>query len=198
MIAHQEHLGRKFYQDKKNGYWISTDYPRIRAHRWAWIKMHGNIPNGYHIHHKNEDKSDNRIENLELIEMSRHFRHHYTEEKREFSRKLMGNIRPLTKKWHASQEGRAWHKLHGIKTWKDRGCFKINCKQCSKEFETKTFHQQFCSASCKSKWRRRSAVDNEERICGKCGRSFSVNKYAPTKFCGRVCKSYTVQKMESL
>lgn len=106
MIDHQIHFERKFYQDKKTGYWISTDHPRIRAHQWIWIKIHGVIPKGYHIHHKNENKSDNRIENLELIERSRHMSHHMSQpERKEKSRKNLEKIRFKASAWHKSEEG---------------------------------------------------------------------------------------------
>ncbi len=187
MITHQEHFGRLFYQDKKTGYWISTDYPRIRAHRWVWISLHGKIPIGYHIHHKNENKSDNRIENIELIEASRHISHHYTEENRERSRLLCEKIRPLTKAWHASEEGLAWHKAHGILTWINKEPIKIICKVCQKVAETKMYHQEFCSNACKSKWRRNSGIDDVEKVCGRCGIKFMSNKYAKNKYCSKDC-----------
>ncbi len=187
MIEHQEHFGRSFYQDKKTGYWISTDYPRIRAHRWVWICSHGNIPKGYHIHHKNEDKSNNFIENLELIERSRHIRHHFTEEKRERSRKWAEKIRPLTKAWHASSEGLSWHKAHGILTWINRKPIEIICSFCKKKAITKTYHQHFCSNKCKSACRRKSGVDNVERECLTCSIKFIISKYAKRQYCSWRC-----------
>lgn len=38
------------------------------VHREVWEKHFGSIPAGFHIHHKNGNKQDNRIENLELLE----------------------------------------------------------------------------------------------------------------------------------
>lgn len=187
MIEHQEYFGRKFYQDKKTGYWISTDYPRIRAHRWVWEQIHGKIPKGYHIHHKNENKSDNRIENLELIERSRHIKHHFTNEKREKARLWANQIRPLTKKWHASEEGKLWHRLHGIKCWDKREYKTIVCKQCGNQTTTKTYHQEFCSNKCKSKWRRYEGRDNIEKFCEVCQKPFIVNKYDKSLCCSRSC-----------
>ncbi|HET6457263.1 MAG TPA: HNH endonuclease signature motif containing protein [Nitrosopumilaceae archaeon] len=196
MEIHQEHFNRKFYQDKKTKYWISTDYPRIRAHRWVWVNIHGNIPKGYHIHHKNEDRSDNTIENLELIEQSRHFRHHYNDEKREWSRKWTDNIRPLTKAWHASEEGRAWHKLHAIKSNFGKGeYFDYFCKLCSKEYKSRlkgTDRTLFCSNKCKSGWRRKEGKDNIEIECRTCKNIFVKNKYSKQIFCHKKCISKAI------
>ena len=40
------------------------------AHRLIWILLKGNIPKGLQIDHINRDKSDNRIENLRLVNHS--------------------------------------------------------------------------------------------------------------------------------
>lgn len=189
MIDHQEHYGKKFYQDKKTGYWISTDHPRIRAHRWVWNCCHGVIPKGYHIHHKNENKSDNLIENLELIEASRHLSLHYSEEMRERSRKQAETVRHMTKEWHASAEGKAWHSLHAIKSkfgkWEPK---EYKCDQCGASYQsTKRSGARFCTNACKSKWRRETGFDNIEASCVYCSKTFIKSKYAKTKFCSRSC-----------
>lgn len=186
-MEYQIHSGRKFYQDKKTGYWISTDHPRTRAHRWVWENHHGKIPNGYHVHHRDENKSNNEISNLTLLTQSDHCRHHYTEEKRQASSNLMDKIRPLTKEWHGSEEGKKWHQAHGILSWKDRKEIEIICKICQKLSKTKTYHQQFCSNSCKSKWRRSQRLDDIEKICPICEKRFRINKYKKTLTCNRIC-----------
>lgn len=37
------------------------------VHRLVWISFNGPIPEGYEINHINEDKQDNRLENLNLL-----------------------------------------------------------------------------------------------------------------------------------
>ena len=36
-------------------------------HRLVWIEANGPIPKGMHIHHINNNKHDNRLENLRLV-----------------------------------------------------------------------------------------------------------------------------------
>lgn len=84
---HKEHIknGMFNYFDKKgrtgtiskSGYRILTiRNKREYEHRLIWEKYYGEIPKGFHIHHKNGNKLDNRIENLELISNSEHQKIH--------------------------------------------------------------------------------------------------------------------------
>ncbi len=192
MIEHQIHFGRVFYQDKKKGYWISTDYPRIRAHRWVWLQIHGIIPKGYHIHHKNDDKSDNRIENLELIERSRHLSHHMQDPvRKQKAREMADEYRHLTKEWHKSEEGREWHRLHALKNDFGNGpSFDYSCQQCGKDYQSKLVAEgrtRFCSNACKSRWRRAQKLDDVDKICPICQKTYRINRYRKTKTCSRVC-----------
>ena len=65
-----EYNGLKFNRDDKTGYYLSTtnvNGKRKRLHRYVWECNYGEIPKGYHIHHIDENKGNNSIENLELI-----------------------------------------------------------------------------------------------------------------------------------
>ena len=45
---------------------------RQKRSHYNWIKVHGPVPNGYALHHKNLIISDDRIENLQLLTHSAH------------------------------------------------------------------------------------------------------------------------------
>ena len=136
-----------------------------------------------------EDKSNNSISNLELIEKGRHIRHHWNDEKRKWASENCEKIRHLTKEWHGSPEGLAWHKYHAEKCkfgkWDP---IKYNCKLCGSEYESsKRSNVKFCSNKCKSAWRRKEGLDNIIRKCEKCDNEFSTNKYKKRKYCSHTC-----------
>lgn len=59
-------------------------YRRIRVssrqqrfeHVLVWESHHGPVPNGYELHHRNGNKLDNRIDNLQLVTRLEHKRIH--------------------------------------------------------------------------------------------------------------------------
>lgn len=46
-------------------------------HRVIWEKHHGKVPEGYCIHHKDGNKKNNRIENLECLSRKEHGKKHW-------------------------------------------------------------------------------------------------------------------------
>jgi hypothetical protein len=87
----------KFTFDPENGYVIGArgkpigvfvrhdGYVDIRydgryvgkAHRLIWESVHGPIPEGLEINHRNGIRWDNRIDNLELVTKSQNKKHSY-------------------------------------------------------------------------------------------------------------------------
>jgi hypothetical protein len=200
-MEHQTHFGKKFYQDKQKGYWISTTEPRIRAHVWVWKSIHGNIPKGYHIHHRDENKSNNSIENLELIHSSRHLSIHSSKpENKERARKRAEKIRPLTKEWHRSKEGRKWHSEHAIRCNFGNGeYFDYKCFECKKPYRSKVKAEnrsKFCCNACKSRWRRKMGFDEIDKICPVCNKNYRSNKYSRSKTCGKTCGQILKDKID--
>ena len=128
MVVYRVYFGREFTQDKKTGYWLSRTSPRIRAHRWVWQQHHGEIPKGYHIHHKDDDKSNNEIENLMLLSRADHMKEHCKDEnEKEIRRKRLDSIRPLAHAWLRSEEGRKKQSEISKEAWESR---KKETKKC--------------------------------------------------------------------
>lgn len=192
MTIHQIHFGRKFYLNKRLGYWYSCDNDLVRAHRWVWMQYFGEIPNGYHIHHKDKDKSNNSIDNLEMLEASAHHRLHAKEVandpiKMQKLRQHSEKIRPLASAWHSSEEGKKWHKNQGKQNWINRKFYEINCKQCGKQSKTNGPHKKFCSNNCMSQWRRVQKIDHIEKICPICKKTYFSSKFSRSKTCSTSC-----------
>lgn len=120
---------------------------------------------------------------------SDHLRMHMTEEKRKRSSVWAGEIRHLTKEWHASEEGRLWHKLHALKNKFGKNEPRdMECEVCGSGYKTTKLHMsRFCTNACKSVWRRNSGLDDSPRKCKKCNQEFICNKYAKTLYCSRSC-----------
>lgn len=65
---------------RQNGYKYYTKKGRqAPEHRLVWEAAYGPIPEGCCVHHLNEDKLDNRLENLVCMSRSEHMRLHRKE-----------------------------------------------------------------------------------------------------------------------
>lgn len=167
----------KYDEDKKHAY------------------FNGEIPKGHEVHHKNKDKLCNEIENLKLLTNKKHMRIHAddflkNEERRKESAKILNEkARPKAIEWHKSEAGREWHKSH-YEEMKDKlyAKKKYTCYNCGKEFEATVRLNKFCSNNCKSAWRRKQGLDNDERTCVICGNIYSAYKYSKSKTCSRKCR----------
>ena len=181
-----EYDGLKFCRDDKTGYYLNSTI-RERLHRYVWKHEVGNIPNGFHVHHINGNKADNRIENLAIMNQSGHSRLHGAEiERKEKMRENIKKAIQYAAIWHGSEEGRKWHSEHA-KGHKAPRIEKI-CEVCGKSYEG-TKNQRFCSNACKAKYRRINGLDDVERTCEQCGKQFMTTRFDPNKYCSRKCAS---------
>ena len=65
------------YHITAKGYLRGLVNGRMRlAHVIEWERHNGAIPRGFQVHHRNGDKQDNRVENLELVDATTHKRLH--------------------------------------------------------------------------------------------------------------------------
>lgn len=156
-----------------------------RLHKVVWKYHKGEIEKGFHVHHK-FGISRNQIEELELLEGSTHLKMHL---------RLNPPGKPTEQallaaaEWHGSKEGKEWHDKHYEDTKEAfHRKYKRICLNCGKETESvRKETNSFCSNNCKTKWRKKSGVDNEERTCVVCRNPFVVNKYSKSVSCSKKC-----------
>lgn len=72
------------------GHLMTTTGPRVKVHRIVYYAFNPDAPvEGYDIHHINEVKVDNRLENLVLLTHGEHMRLHHTGEKNPHSKPVL-------------------------------------------------------------------------------------------------------------
>lgn len=144
-------------------------------HRDVWRGVHGTIPKGYHVHHKDGNPANNSIENLECISSHVHFQMH--KEERSIRAKtpkhleLLNSIRHMTVDWHRSEEGRAWHrenakvsleKARSVKKFSKKPDINKMCEVCSAPFTTRNVRKTLCGSACQS---RKSKAKRRVKSC---------------------------------
>lgn len=163
-----------------------------RLHIAVWKYHNGEIPKGYHVHHADEDRSNNQIENLRLLPASMHAGFHNSKEKRgDYQQKHIKDMQTLAAEWHGSDAGRQWHQKHAKEMWDNAEPIKYICTECGKEFESMNRYgpdgNRFCSDKCRAAFRRHTGADDVDRVCAYCGKTFRTNKYSKAKCCSCEC-----------
>lgn len=64
------------YTLRNTGYYAKTDGNRTLLHRDMWKFFKGEIPTGFDVHHKDEDKTNNEISNFECLPKPEHTKLH--------------------------------------------------------------------------------------------------------------------------
>lgn len=146
---HQRFNG-KIYTQNKDGHYRHDSL----LHRDVWTYFNGEIPRGYVIHHRNVNKSDNRIENLQMLTNSEHRKLH-----NELASNQPFKICPICgKAFRVSSAAAFWGKKYcSIECVNKAYTEKYTCIYCGKEFFSDKFNdRKFCSISCASKhaWER--------------------------------------------
>lgn len=155
----QEFMGRTYYLC---GFYFQRK--GVRLHRVVWEQANGKIPPGYQLHHKDGDKSNNQLFNLELMKDGEHQSlHNRTENRLAYGRMHIERIRPLASKWHGSKEGLEWHREQGKRSWEGRKHKQHTCTHCGKTFETRHRYQEgatrFCHQNCRAAYRRKRLAE---------------------------------------
>ena len=208
----QEWDGIDWHEDTKGYYRATVDKKNKYLHREVYRYYCGKIPKGYHVHHIDEDKSNNHPSNLQCLSKADHCSLHkkgirpsdkalesYKQaglhrrgKCTDAQRKHLASINHLSKSWHSSPEGIKKHREIGALAYKNFEPVEKLCVQCFEYFMPKKLGNQdrFCSNKCKSQWRRDEGLDNIERVCPICEKEYETNKYRKTKTCSRACAAH--------
>lgn len=173
-------------------YYTLYNYGKSKApttlQRAVWEFHNGAIPEGCHIHHKDEDPKNNHIDNLECLTVSEHMKLHGDASEWSRSQENIEHLRSinhLAKDWHKSSEGAEWHVKHGKEAWEKREWHKKTCSACNVEYETPWSNKsKYCSDKCRSKMQPKKM---QGRQCVICGAGFEAFYYGPTRTCSKQC-----------
>lgn len=75
--------------------------------------------------------------------------------------------------------------------------FKLICKCCGEEFESKRSNTLFCSPKCRTKFYRQEAAENRKRecVCENCGKTFTATR-KDVKYCCDDCRANANRRMQ--
>ena len=119
-------------------------------HREIWESHWGKIPKGFHIHHKDNNPLNNDIKNLQLVTPKEHALLDRNWEKWDYQSHLE-EIRPMTKEWHASEEGKKWHEDHAKNIWENWEYTEKECVVCGKKYKAAQKNRsKYCHPNCKA------------------------------------------------
>ncbi|MDX2813416.1 HNH endonuclease signature motif containing protein [Streptomyces sp. PA03-5A] len=127
------------YFEGKDGYWQSgtrTGPGRGERllHRAVWAHAHGPIPEGIHIHHKDGDRANNDLGNLEPMTEADHLRLH--------------KATPVGATAADSETRSRYRK----EEWVRRQPSTVTCAECGTDFESTGVRARFCKPACRKRF----------------------------------------------
>lgn len=157
----QSFNGINYWRGKHERYYRNAQHKPHSLHRAVWEYHNGPIPERLVIDHIDRNPDNNQIENLRLVTQSEN-NLNISPESKARKRAHADKIRALAKAWHSTEEGREWHRKHGIEAYTKRVPIKRVCSVCGKEFLTTQYSTKvhLCSPACSQKdlRRRRKAM----------------------------------------
>lgn len=156
-------------------------------HRQVYIDFIGEIPAGFHIHHRDGNPSNNHPDNLEAISASDHAKLHdmgamlQSLEKKPFTAERIERMREHGKRYTSTEQGMASCRRGGQATASKLINRSAICPACGVEFTTRAIKPGLCSSRCRMSQRVRN------RSCVICGIGFTIYGFEKSKTCSREC-----------
>ena len=169
----------------------------IGLHRFVWTYFNGEIPDGCEIHHRDFDKENNDIANLELVTKDEHKRiHAECKNNTCFPKKSKFTCAVCGKKFQAVNRGNNAYCSAECKRTANHEHDKVEriCLVCGQIFSTDKYKDAKC---CSKKCAGKLLEKQETRICPTCGKEFSTCASGVRKFCSMQCFSESIRKSET-
>jgi len=129
-----------------------------RLHREVWKANNGmDVPEGFHVHHVDHDRTNNAPDNLELMEIGEHMRLHGSEKSEAKTVACRRNVKFATEgnKLIPKEKRSEARRLAWEEQKKKPGTVK-KCQFCGSEYETYIpKRSKYCHQNCKMKARTR-------------------------------------------
>ena len=128
-----------------------------RLHRAVWEAEHGRLPAGkrLHLHHRNNDRSDNRLENLELKTARKHLADHARQVTDKQRRARSANATKYARAGNAKLSGES-RSVAASRGWSAREPVAATCAVCGRPFPTfRPEVARFCGGTCRARDLRR-------------------------------------------
>jgi hypothetical protein len=110
-------------------------------HREIWIVHNGPVPPGHQVHHKDHDRGNNRIGNLEPLTPTEHERKHRSP-RRGF------------RAWTPAERG-----AHTRAMWSARTSRLVTCAGCGETFTSTGMRAAYCSKPCRRRHYRKIGIE---------------------------------------
>lgn len=178
---HQSFNGLKYGRGSSTKHLTHNNF----IHRVIFQYYYGDIPNGYDIHHKDLNPTNNDISNLQMLTKSEHAAIHIgVNIPKEYICEFCGKKFIATSKLPAKFCSRKCLAAHRRKT-KGIPHYHKNCLVCGKSFVTTNNRQKYCSKEC-CYLSLTKPKKPTKKICKYCGQTFNTLKQTQ-KYCSLEC-----------
>jgi hypothetical protein len=128
----------RWYRNRAGYY---QDRTGTLMHTAIWERLnHRKVPDGYVVHHKDENKGNNDLSNLELMSFEEHARMHC-------------KARPADHPW-VKQQGSEQMRKRVTKLWENRKPRDVTCVGCGKVYQSIGMRSKFCDRACAARYYR--------------------------------------------
>ena len=165
----------------------------MSIYKAVWRYFYGEIPPNYEIHHKDFDKYNDDISNLQMLTKEEYKKIHSESGKKADGRQILKLVcKTCGKEYQAVNVGRNGY---CSKKCAQKALPEVRiCEICDKKFSISKYEStKCCSKKCMVEYVKNKT--HKKRICPFCGKEFDTYKKRTQRYCSRDC--YFRAKKES-